>query len=141
MQMQGEESLETLIPQYAQNKSELDSYKKICDDENKQIKDIMSVLNLEEKEVGGWIAKYYVQKRESMNEDKVLDYIHADGVLYHKAEELGIIKTKEYIDYDALEKAIYNDELSKETLIELDNAKEVKLVPTLKLVKAKKEKE
>lgn len=134
MQMQGEESLDTLIPQYAQNKSELDSYKKICDEENKQIKDIMSALNLEEKEVGAWIAKYYVQKRESMNEEMLLDIAHNEGIPE-------IVKTKEYIDFDALESAIYNGKISSEVLAKMDNAKEVKLVPTLKLVKAKKEKE
>jgi len=126
-------TLEKLIPQYAQNKSELDSYKKICDEENKKIKNLMNEQGLTEKEAGNYIAKCITQKRESMNEDKVLEIAHQHGLF-------GIIKTKEYIDFDALESAIYNGSISTDILVELDSAKEVKEVATLRITKKKEKK-
>jgi len=42
--------LDVLIPQYAENKSEMDSYKKICDKENAQIKSIMKDFVVEKYE-------------------------------------------------------------------------------------------
>lgn len=125
--------LDELIPQYALNKSELDSYKKLCDRENAQIKAVMKDFALQHYEAGGYKATYSVSNRETMNEEKLLDIAHNFGL--HK-----IIKTKEYIDFDALEKAIYDGEISEEMLLEMDKAKESKEVVTLRVSKIKGEK-
>ena len=122
--------LDTLIPQYAQNKADLDSYKKICDEENKRIKAIMENYALQHCEAGGYKAVYTVQKRESMNEDKLLEIAHQYGIPE-------IVKTKEYIDFDALESAIYNGHISQDILLEMDKAKETKEVVTLRVSKIK----
>lgn len=122
--------LDTLIPQYAANKSELDSYKKICDKENAQIKEIMRDLVLSNYTAGGYKASYTVQHRESMNEDVLLEIAHHYGIPE-------IVKTKEYIDFDALENAIYNGKISQDILVEMDKAKEVKEVVTLRVSKVK----
>ena len=123
--------LEELIPQYALNKSELDSYKKICDKENAEIKQLMLSDNLDKKEVGGYRATCTVSTRESMNEEMMLEIAHNFGIPE-------IVKVREYIDYDALEKAIYDGNLSKDVLLEMEKAKEVKEVITLKVSKIKK---
>lgn len=123
--------LDALIPQYAANKSELDSYKKICDKENAQIKSIMMDFVVPNYEAGGYKASCSVQQRESMNEERLLE------ILGSEAKDMGIIKTKEYVDFDALEKAIYDGLLSQETLLEMDKAKEVKEVVTLRVTKIK----
>ena len=62
-------------------------------------------------------------------------------ILGGDARAIGIIKTKEYVDFDALEKAIYNGLLPGETLLEMDKAREVKEVVTLRVTKIKKENE
>lgn len=123
--------LDTLIPQYAANKSEMDSYKKICDTENAQIKSLMNEYAVQIYEVGGYKANYIVQHRESMNEEVLLEIAHKHGIPE-------IVKTKEYIDFDALEDAIYNGRISQDILVEMDKAKEVKEVVTLKVTKIKK---
>lgn len=123
--------LEELIPQYALNKSELDSYKKICDKENAEIKQLMLSDNLDEKEVDGYRATCTVSTRESMNEEMMLEIAHNFGIPE-------IVKVREYIDYDALEKAIYDGNLSKDVLLEMEKAKEVKEVIMLKVSKIKK---
>ncbi|MBO6273377.1 hypothetical protein J6O48_11445 [bacterium] len=129
------QKLDTLIPQYAQNKLELDSYKKICDKENAQIKSIMAELSDNTYEAGGYRATYSVSTRETMNEEKLLE------ILGDSARDMGIIKTKEYVDFDALEKAIYDGKISDNTLLEMDKAKESKEVVTLRVTKIKKKKE
>ena len=127
------ELLENLIPQYALNKSELDSYKKLCDAENAQIKEIMLSESIEEATSGGYVAKVVVQNRESMNEEKLLEIAHHHGISE-------IVKTKEYIDFDALENAIYRGLINQEIILEMDSAKEVKEVVTLRISKVKKRK-
>ena len=108
--------LDTLIPQYANNKSKLDGYKKICDRENAQIKAIMKDFVITNYEAGGYKASYVISERESMNEEMLLEIAHHHGIPE-------IVKTKEYIDYDALENAIYNGLISQDILLEMNKAK------------------
>ena len=122
--------LDELIPQYAQNKSELDSYKKICDKENAQIKELMKDGE-HEYETGGYRAVYSVSSRDTINEERLLEIAHHYGIPE-------IVKTKEYIDFDALEKALYDGKIAKEVIMEIDKAKESKEVVTLRITKIKK---
>lgn len=124
--------LDRLIPQYAANKSEMDSYKKICDRENAEIKTLMADLELPQRIVGGYKAIRSVQRRETINEELLL-------AIAHKYNLFDVIKTKEYIDFDALEHAIYIGRISSNVLLEMDKAKEVKEVVTLTIKKVKKE--
>lgn len=126
--------LDELIPQYAANKAEADSYKKICEKENAKIKAIMKDFVVTEYETGEYRATYSVSTRETLNEDKLLEIAHHFGIPE-------IVKTKEYIDFDALEKAIYDGKISDDILLEMDKAKEVKEVVTLRVTKKKKEEE
>lgn len=126
-------SLDTLIPQYAENKSMLDDYKKICDDENKQIKDMMEEGSYE---AGGWKATKTISTRETMNEDKLLDVAKKNS--YYLSD---IIKTKEYIDMDKLESLLYKGNISKEVLLEIDKCRESKEVVTLRISKVKEKKD
>lgn len=129
--------LDTLIPQYAANKSELDDYKKLCDKENKQIKDIMKSFVVTDYTAGGYKASYILSTRETMNEDVLLSLFQTVPAFDAVANNYGIVKTKPYIDYDALEKALYDGALSDEQIADLDKAKEVKDVVTLRVTKVK----
>lgn len=126
------QKLDILIPQYAENKSMLDDYKKICDKENKQIKELMTD---DTYEAGGYKATKSVQIRESLNEDRFL----AIASWHRIFRDIGIIKTKEYVDTEALESAIYKGMLDKEALMEIDKCRESKEVVTLKVSRIKKE--
>lgn len=128
-----EVSLDRLIPQYAENKSMLDDYKKICDDENKQIKELMEEGSYE---AGGYKATKSVQIRESFNEDKLLDVLR--DVAEAKANNL--IKTKEYVDMDVLESMIYKGMIPTDVLMEIDKCRESKEVVTLRISKIKEKK-
>lgn len=130
-----EMSLDEIIPAYAENKALLDDYKKICDAENKQIKEMMEEGSYE---AGGYKATKSVTVRETMNEDKLLDILKQN---YAVNQKLGIIKTKEYIDMDALENAIYKRQVTQEMLMEIDKCRETKEVVTLRVSKVKEKKE
>ena len=136
-------NLEDLIVQYAENKYQLDALKSVCDTDNKLIKAQMAKQNLTDKTAGGYIAKRVIQTRESFNEDKLLAIFKsacADGRIT-KETRSAIIETKEYINFDALENAIYQGDITKDILLELDSAKEIKTVETLRISKIKKGKE
>ena len=122
------EKLDRLIPQYAANKSELDSYKKICDRENIQIKRLMQEEGVTERTAGGFVAKCTVSQRETMNESMLLDILHQFGIEV-------VIKKKEYVDFDMLEKLIYEGSISPEILEQFNKARETKQVVTLRVTK------
>lgn len=134
------ESLETIIPRYANNKAELDSYDKLCKKDNAKIKELMLGMKLSEKEVDGYKATCTVSNRETMKEDVLLAYFTSVPAFVELAEKFNIVKTKPYIDFDALENAIYKNALTTEQLLELDKAKESKEVVTLRISKVKKTK-
>lgn len=125
-------NLEELVVRYALNKNELDSYKKICDRENAEIKARMAELDMNEVLAGDYVAKLTIQKRETMDEDMLLEVLRNNNYT-------NVIRTKEYVDMDLLEREIYNGNVDKDTLVAMQKCKSVKEVPTLKIVKAKKE--
>ena len=121
------ENLKELVRLFYEDKQQLDNYKKSTDEYNKSIKDIMNELDMTEFESDDLIAKIGTQNRESFNEDKLIDKLKSLNVE-------GVIKTREYVDMDALENAIYNELLDAS---ELTSCKEVKTVTTLKVSKKK----
>ena len=124
------ESLADLIRGFYQDKQVLDNYKKSTDEYNKEIKERMTQLNMNEFVTSeGIVAKIIVQNRDSFIESKLLN----------KLKELGAtkaIKQIEIVDYDVLEDLIYNNELDAS---ELSGCKENKEVITLKVSKKKGE--
>lgn len=128
-----EQELKQLAQEYVSSKAELDKIKKRVESINSEIKTAMENAKLNEVETeSGAIVKYGVTRKESMNEDMLLIK------LKQTAPDTTCIKTKEYVDMDALESEIYHGNLSKEALQALEKCKSVKLTPTLTISKAKK---
>lgn len=123
-----ERILNSTIECFYEDKQLADKYKKSAEEYNKEIKQLMSTINKDEFETdSGLIAKISVQKRESFIEEALLQ----------KIKELkvpGIIKTKEYVDMDLLEDAIYNEKLDAS---ELTTCRKIQEVVTLKVSKKK----
>lgn len=109
--------LQTLIDQYGRLKAEADSYKKTLDADNKRIKEIM-IKSGDEKVAG---EEYYVSCKKietpEINEEKLLAKLKEIG--YTKC-----IKTKEYVDMELLEGAIYAKQLDASLLAECKTIKE-----------------
>lgn len=124
-----------LIDRYGLNKGELEDYKAICDNENKQLKEMMAKANLKAFNTDRYRVNYIVSERTSTDEGKMIAVIHKHNI----PDSLGIIKTREYIDEDALESAIYNNEISKEVMDEIAECIIKKEVISLKLTAQKGE--
>jgi hypothetical protein len=121
-----EEKLSQLLPVYEANKSEMDSYKKLVDKDNKEIKSIMLGAQLGEFIVDDIKASCSVSEREDFIEE----------ALIAKLKEMkirGIVKKKEYVDMDALENAIYNGKIDAALLADCQTKKEVVTLRVSKL--------
>ena len=129
----GGSTLDELIPNYYLNKQELDSYKKICDTANAKIKDLMLEAGEDEHTAGEYVAKRTVVEKESMSEDKLM-------AVLRKYNVTGVIKTKEYVDMDALEGYLYNTEVSTEFATDLASCKTVTEVVQLRVTRKKSKK-
>lgn len=122
------ELLNSIIECFYKDKQTADKYKKSAEEYNKEIKDIMSDIKIDEFETdSGLIAKLTHKQLESFNEKKLLA----------KMKELnipGIIKTREYVDMEALENEIYNENINAS---ELASCREIKETVALKVSKKK----
>ena len=123
-----DEKLQELIPRYQLNKSEMDSYKKIVDKDNKEIKSIMLGAGFREFVVDDIKATCSVSEREDFIEEALIAKLK-------KMKVPGIVKKKEYVDMDALENAIYNGKIDAATLADCQTKKEV---VTLRVTKLKR---
>lgn len=124
-------NLEQLIPQYGEHDAELKELKKVCDSEKDEIKRIMLKEGLASESYGGYKVTNTVSVRESFDEERALDILKASGVT-------SVIKTKEYLDMDALENEIYAGNISKDVILLLDKCRTETEVVTLKCNKVKK---
>lgn len=126
-------NLEELIPQYAFNKGELDSYTKICKEENEQIKAALVELGENEYSTSGYTVKRIVAVKESMNEAKLLEVLKQNGIDV-------AVKTKEYVDMDVLEAYLYNNTPSADFARQLESCRTTTETVQLRLSKAKEKK-
>ena len=126
--------LDELITQYGEQNTQCNALKKVVADLNAKLKTAIKSLNQQNKdiEVNGWKCSLSVTEEKVMNEDRLLEFC--------KANKIKCIKTKEYVDADALEKLIYSGKISEELIIEMDKCNDVKTKETLRCSKAKEAK-
>jgi hypothetical protein len=110
--------LDELIPLYYEHNELVKKHKKVADKANKEIKKIMVEQGITEFATHGLIAKVSVSERVDLMEDVLIEKIKELGIK-------GIIKTREYIDMDALETALYNGLISPAALAQAQIKKEV----------------
>lgn len=129
-QLTSARKLNEIIQYFYEDKKHLDGYKKSTDKYNKEIKELMQELGTTEFGTDtGLIAKMNIQKRESFNENKLID----------RLKDLDIItpiKTIEVVDMEELENVIYNGQLDAS---KITDCKQIKEVITLKVSKKKGE--
>lgn len=135
--LNAEDELKELVEQYGKDKAQFDYYKNVTDKANAQIKSLMASGNYDAIESESYKASYIVQKRESMNEAKLLEILRHEWIKEHGSEACPWIKVKYEVDMDALENALYHNEFSDDVVDKIAECKEVKEVPTLR-IKVKK---
>lgn len=100
---------------------------------NEFIKDYMKSAEKDSEIFGDYKVTVSVTDKSTFNEDKLLKLM--------KSEYPAVVKTKEYVDIDALEDAMYKGLIPERIILDMDSAKEPKEVVTLRVSKPKKKKE
>lgn len=121
--------LNRLIEEFGEQNEEVKRLKKSTDVLNVQIKEILSKAENRTVDTERFTATYSESVSESFDEERLLEKLRAMGVE-------GVIKTKEYVDMDALEDAIYNGAVAGS---DLADCKVTKITPKL-VVKVRKQK-
>ena len=123
--------LSTAIDKYKESKDKENSLKKENNELNENIKTYMQEHDMTSANSENWTATLSCTKKESLNEDLAIEIIKENlgGALLSS-----VIKQKEYIDEDALEKLVYNGDFD---INKLAKAKMVKETYTLRIGKKK----
>lgn len=129
--------LSTLVERWGKNKVVLDPLKKEVDKDAAEIKKIMLEEELDTSISGDYTASLTFKTTESFDEDALLTYIKS--ALVGKDGKCPYINLVEVVNWEEIEKAIFNGTITKEQVLEIDKFKTVKKTPTLNFVKPKKE--
>ena len=124
-------NLSTAIDKYKESKDTENALKKANNELNETIKSYMYEHDMESANSEKYTATLSCTKKESLNEDLAIEIIKENlkGALL-----ASVIKQKEYIDEDALEKLVYNGDFD---INKLAKAKIVKPTYTLRVNKRK----
>ena len=125
--------LSTAIDSYKESKEKENALKKANNELNENIKNYMQKHDMTSANSEKYTATLSCTKKESLNEDLAIEIIKENlgGALLSS-----VIKQKEYIDEDALEKLVYNGDFD---ITKLARAKMVKETYTLRVNKKKDE--
>lgn len=124
-------SLKSLVESYIVNKQKEDDFKKKASAENTQIKELMHEYNLTEVSTDLGTAKITEQEKVTFIEEKLIEFLKTNDVAND------IVKTKEYVDFDALESAIYNEKIPADLIKEMSSCQEKKITTVLRISKKK----
>lgn len=126
---EAQDKLRFLVKDYLINKEREKEFKDAASIQNTQIKVIMSELDIKEFETDNGKVVLSDRKTEDFNEERLIKFLKERGL------ESDIIKTKEYVDFDALESAIYHDKISGDNLKDMNSCKDVKVTQVLRINK------
>ena len=123
--------LSKAIDEYKESKDKENALKKANNEMNENIKTYMQEHDMSSANSEKYTATLSCTKKESLNEDLAIEIIKENlgGALLSS-----VIKQKEYIDEDALEKLVYNGDFD---INKLAKAKIVKETYTLRVNKKK----
>jgi len=120
-------NLGEIIESYIYNKKQENHFKSLASSENTQIKSIMEEMNISKFETNSGSAIISERKTETFIEDKLIEFLKSNGVADR------IVKTKEYVDFDALESAIYHETIPADVVKEMASCKDVKVTTVLRI--------
>ena len=105
-------TLEKLVPEYVSNNAESKAYGKVATEASKSIKDILKSVNMDTINVGEYKVSITHVDKSYMDTDKLLTFVKSE-----LSDELKnkIIKTREYVDEEALENLMYKNEIDDDT--------------------------
>lgn len=126
-----EQSISEIINKYKRDKDMENHLKNLNTQNGKKIKEYFSQHEISSFDTEEYTATVSTSNSESLNDDLAIEIIkeHLEGALLSS-----VIKKREYIDEDALEKLVYNGDFD---ISLLEKAKIVKTTTTLRVTKRK----
>lgn len=123
------EKLSHLVNDYIFNKDREKEFKDAASAENAEIKAIMNLSGMSSFETDSGSVTLSDRVYEDFIEDKLIEFLKTRNL----ADD--IVKTKEYVDFDALESAIYHEKIAGDDLKDMSSCKEVKTTQVLRIKK------
>lgn len=123
--------LKNLIDSYGESKNEENTIVKRNKERNAQIKQLFLNNDISSFETDLFIATVSQTEKQSLNNELALSILKES---LDENELTSVVKTKEYIDEDALEKLVFNGQFD---ISKLERAVDKKIVYTLKIKKRK----
>lgn len=121
------ERLTYLIPSYIANKDKEKEYKDAASAENTEIKELMNVAKLSKFSTDEGSVTLSERVSEDFVEERLIEFLKKNNC------GADIIKTKEYVDFDALEYAIYHETIPTEIVKQMASCKEKKVTQVLRI--------
>ena len=124
-----EQTISEIIDKYKRDKDMENHLKKLNTENGTKIKEYFDKHGISSLDTDTCTATVSTSKSESLNDDLAIEIIkeHLGGALL-----ASVVKKKEYIDEDALEKLVYNGDFD---ISLLEKAKIVKVTKTLRISK------
>lgn len=132
-------TLDDLVATYGKHDAEIKDLKKVADTEKEQIK---SMLSDEQPNwcAGGYKVTRVVTEKTTFNEERLLTVLKKDWEERNGKTDCPYIKTREYVDMDSLETALYENSIPSEVLAEMNKCKTVTPTIALRCAKDKEKK-
>lgn len=119
--------LKNLIDSYGESKNEENTIVKRNKERNAQIKQLFLDNDISSFETDSFIATVSETEKQSLNNELALGILKKE---LGENELTSVVKTKEYIDEDALEKLVFNGQFD---ISKLEKAVDKKIVSTLRI--------
>lgn len=123
--------LKNLVDSYGESKKEENAIVKRNKERNSQIKQLFLDNDISSFETDSFIATVSETEKQSLNNELALGILKKE---LGENELTSVVKTKEYIDEDALEKLVFNGQFD---ISKLEKAVDKKIVSALR-IKARK---
>lgn len=128
-QKEGVEKLNYLVTDYIFNKDREKEFKDLASAQNTEIKVIMNEFKLDKYETDAGSVSLSERTTEDFVEERLIEFLKARGL------DKDIVKTKEYVDFDALESAIYHEKIAGDNLKDMNSCKDIKTTQVLRIKK------
>lgn len=119
--------LKNLVDSYGESKKEENAIVKRNNERNSQIKQLFLDNDISSFETDSFIATVSETEKQSLNNELALGILKKE---LGENELTSVVKTKEYIDEDALEKLVFNGQFD---ISKLEKAVDKKIVSTLRI--------
>ena len=128
-----------IINKYCEEKEKEKALKKVLGTLSTDIKDYMAEHADEDISTDDFTVHIQLKVSEEVDEEGMLEVLKKDWASKYGSMQCPYIKTREYVDMDALEQVIYAGGIATEVLLQLDKCRTVKETRALTYKKVKKE--